>query len=259
MKTRQKARCGSPLSKVGRGFFASSSPRCEHTLELPFRVEGEAKKPLIWPCLGIIALEKNDLSASCKAVAVLYARKNSVYKQIAACDVFDLARDARSFTGRLPVIAHPPCRLWGRLRQFSTACESERELAFHAVAMVRRNGGVLEHPAWSTLWSAAGLPLPGVRDEFGGFTYPILQSWWGHKAPKATWLYIVGLEPADLPAVPFELGIPAGRVSKTGSMKLREGTPFDLAQWLFDVAFAVALKSPVLVTTGHLGQFDLVV
>jgi len=167
--------------------------------------------------------------------AALYCRNNSIYKKIPQVDVYDLARDARTFSSDLPVIAHPPCRLWGRLRTFSTAPESERDLAFHAVEQVRKNGGILEHPAFSTLWTAAGLPLPGERDEFGGFTFPILQSWFGHKAPKATWLYIVGIEPAHLPAFPLQLGIPAGRVCKTGSMLLREGTPLDLALWLLDV------------------------
>ncbi len=170
------------------------------------------------------------------SVAVLYARKNSVYKSISGCDVFDIFRDARNYKGDLPVIAHPPCRLWGRLRTFSTAPVQEKLLAHHAVDLVRFNGGVLEHPAWSTLWPAAGLPLPGVRDPFGGFTYPILQSWFGHKAPKATWLYIVGINPSDLPSFPFELGIPPGRISNSGSMKLREGTPEQLALWLISVA-----------------------
>lgn len=182
-------------------------------------------------------------SESCDAVAVLYARKNSVYKKIAGCDVFDQARDARTFSGRFPVIAHPPCRLWGRLYKFSTAPVSEKLLALDAVHAVRTNGGVLEHPAWSKLWPAAGLPLPGARDEFGGFTLPILQSWFGHKAPKATWLYIVGIEPALLPVFPFALGIPTGRVCATGSMKLREGTPLDLAHWLVALARQCKPKS----------------
>lgn len=174
-------------------------------------------------------------------LSVLYARSDSVYKKLPVCDVFDLARDARTFSGSTPVIAHPPCRLWGRLRTFSTAPESEKELAFHAVDCVRRNGGILEHPASSKLWPAAGLPLPGVRDSFGGFTLPVLQSWWGHKAPKATWLYIVGLEPRDLPAIPFELGAPSGRIENFCT-KQREATPEALALWLVDLALEVGFR-----------------
>jgi hypothetical protein len=74
------------------------------------------------------------------------------------------------FKGGSPVIAHPPCRLWGQMRFFSSAPESEKLLAFFAVEQVRKNGGILEHPASSTLWEAAKLPAPGRRDSFGGWT-----------------------------------------------------------------------------------------
>jgi hypothetical protein len=164
--------------------------------------------------------------------AVLYARKNSIYKSLPGVDVFDAQRDAMTFQGDLPIIAHPPCRLWGRLRTFSKAHISEKYTALHAVLAIQQNGGVLEHPAHSQLWPAADLPLPGARDNYGGFTLPILQSWFGHKAPKATWLYIVGINPIDLPSIPFQLGIPTGRISNTGSMLVREGTPKELAEYL---------------------------
>ena len=58
----------------------------------------------------------------------------------------------------------------------------ERNLARLAVALVREFGGVLEHPAASTLWPAQRLPPIGQRDAFGGWTLPIVQSWWGHRA-----------------------------------------------------------------------------
>jgi len=48
--------------------------------------------------------------------AILFARKDSIYKQLPRTDVYDLERDARTFTGGRVVIAHPPCRAWGRLR-----------------------------------------------------------------------------------------------------------------------------------------------
>ena len=65
---------------------------------------------------------------------------------------------------------------------------------------------MLEHPAGSTLWPVAGLPEPGERDAWGGFTIIVPQFWWGHLADKATRLYICGCEPGDLPPVPFVLG-----------------------------------------------------
>lgn len=173
------------------------------------------------------------MSANC--VAVLFARSNSVYKSIPGCDVFDLARDARTYTGTLPVIAHPPCRAFGRLRHFAKPRADERELAHFAVAQVQRCGGVLEHPWASSLWPAAGLPLPGQRDRFGGYTLGLLQGDFGHSAPKATWLYICGIDPADLPVPLFELGEKTGRVELMGKAA-RESTPPAFAHWLVDLA-----------------------
>lgn len=175
--------------------------------------------------------------------AVLFARSDSIYKKIEGLDVFDIDRDARTYNGNLPVIAHPPCRAWGRLRHFAKPRDDEKELAFFAVEQVRKNGGVLEHPEFSTLWAAAGLPLPGKIDNFGGFTLPLPQYWFGHKARKNTWLYIVGLKHSQLPSLPYVLG-DAEYVVRTqkGSKKPRitkaerEHTPHELARWLADLA-----------------------
>ncbi len=188
-------------------------------------------------------------------VAVLFARADSNYKAMPGCDVFDIERDARTFAGGVPIVAHPPCRAWGRLRTFARPRPDEKALAIFAVSQVRAFGGVLEHPKGSTLWPAAGLPAPGQRDEFGGWTLPIFQSWWGHRAEKATLLYIVGCEPADLPAMPMLLGDATHVVSGSGRRRdggrLRQGdrgwrpeitkherehTPPALAAWLVEVA-----------------------
>lgn len=167
-------------------------------------------------------------------VAVLFARKRSVYHGLPGCDVWTAERDARRYVGSHPVIAHPPCRAWGRLKGQAKPRSDERELAFFAVEQVRRCGGVLEHPAFSSLWGAAGLAVPGTRDLSGGWTLPILQSWFGHRAPKATWLYLVGVEPPDLPVIPFSLGTALGRVEMMGQAE-REKTPCELATWLLAV------------------------
>jgi len=167
--------------------------------------------------------------------AVLFARSNSIYKTLPELDVFDLERDARTYTGTLPVIAHPPCRAWGRLRSFAKPRPDEKALAFFAVDQVRRCGGVLEHPYASSLWPQAGLPRPGHRDAFGGYTLPVYQGHWGHRAPKATWLYIVGVEPSNLPEIAFELALPAGRIADHCSKEEREATPPLFALWLVDL------------------------
>ena len=190
-----------------------------------------------------------------KTVAVLFARADSNYKQLPGTDVYDIERDARTWAGGCSVIAHPPCRAWGRLRKFAKPRPDEKALALYAVEQVRRYGGVLEHPAGSTLWNAAGLPEPGLKDQFGGWTLPINQNWWGHRAEKSTWLYIVGIEPAEIPTMPLVLGdathviaqhrtLKDGRRLKKGmpgwrpevTKAEREHTPPDLAAWLVQLA-----------------------
>lgn len=178
-------------------------------------------------------------------VAVLFARSDSIYKTMSGCSVFDLERDALTFSGDLPVVAHPPCRSWGRLRHFANPRPGEKELALFAVDAVRSCGGVLEHPAGSLLWKVAGLPLPGERDEFGGFTLPIPQFWFGHRAFKNTWLYISGVSPVAIPAFPLVLGdAPCVlETSKKGlgvrpsiSKQEREATPLEFANFLVNLA-----------------------
>ncbi len=179
-------------------------------------------------------------------VAVLFARSDSIYKSLPGCDVWDKDRDAKNYAGAMPVVAHPPCRGWGRLRAFAKPVPGEKELAFLAVDKIRENGGVLEHPTASSLWGVYGLPRPGKgHDAFGGFSVQVDQFHFGHKAKKSTWLYICGVSIADLPPVPIRLGVaeylvveskhnPLGR--KCISKADRERTPVDFASWLLDIA-----------------------
>lgn len=183
-------------------------------------------------------------------VAVLFARTDSVYKTMPECDVWDIERDARTYDGPHPVVAHPPCRAWGRLRHMASPRADERNLARLAVALVREFGGVLEHPAASTLWPSQRLPEVGQRDAWGGWTLPILQHSWGHLAAKATRLYVVGCEPRDVPALPLVLGEAPAVCGTSGrrangtretrrpeiSKAAREHTPPELARWLVDLA-----------------------
>ncbi len=94
-------------------------------------------------------------------IAVLFARNDSRYKELNGFDVYDMDRDARTFCKKIPVIAHPPCRAWGMLSHMANPREGEKQLAYLALAQVRLNGGILEHPAGSRLWKEAPLPLAG--------------------------------------------------------------------------------------------------
>lgn len=179
------------------------------------------------------------------AVAVLFARADSHYKTLPGVEVYDMARDARTYDGPWPVVAHPPCHSWGRLRQFAQPRADERNLARLAVALVREFGGVLEHPASSTLWEAQRLPSPGWgRDVFGGWTLEIQQHDFGHRAEKATWLYVVGCDPGNTQPLPLPMTKATHCIRPTKSNPRlpivtkaeREYTPPELACWLVDLA-----------------------
>lgn len=168
-------------------------------------------------------------------VAALFVRSDSCYFELGA-DCWDKQRDARSYTGPGPVIAHPPCRGWGRLRHWAKPRPDEKALALFAVDTVRRCGGVLEHPHGSTLWHAKQLPLPGHGpDAWGGWTLLVDQGWWGHAAPKPTYLYIVGCTREDIGELPVQLRRAAGRTMSLSPAD-RERTPPLFAQFLLRVA-----------------------
>lgn len=167
-------------------------------------------------------------------VSVLFARSDSCYFELGA-DVWDMARDARNYAGSNPVICHPPCRGWGRLRHWAKPRPDEKALALFAVDQVRRCGGVLEHPWGSTLWHAAGLPHPGKVDAWGGWTLLVDQGWWGHPAPKPTYLYIVGVTKDEIGDLPVQVQRAKGRTLDLSPAD-RERTPPAFARFLLNLA-----------------------
>ena len=184
-------------------------------------------------------------------ITVLFAREDSIYKLMPECDVWDKNRDALNWRGGNSVIAHPPCRLWGRLRTFANVVPGEKELAIWAVEQIRRWGGVLEHPYGSQLWNHCGLARPGrPRDMYGGWTLAMPQFWLGHKAEKATWFYIVGCEPDEVPQVPMIFREPEYVVQTRKRINYRphipkadrDRTPFEAARWLIHIASTATAK-----------------
>ena len=139
-------------------------------------------------------------------IAALFVQPDGCYVGDSLIDPWPESRDARNYSGNFPVVAHPPCQLWGAMAAvnfsrwggehnmpgndggcFSTALES-----------VNRCGGVLEHPAKSRAWAAHGLSKPTGRGWSGsgdGWVCEVWQSAYGHRANKATWLYYKGQSP----------------------------------------------------------------
>jgi hypothetical protein len=190
-------------------------------------------------------------------VAALYIDPRGPYPTIPGVDCWDVRRDARSYDGPLPVVAHPPCGPWGSLNHLSHG--AERDCGPRAVEQVRQFGGVLEHPARSRLWQHCGLPLVGGDevDDWGGYALEVEQVAWGHVARKRTWLYIVGAPIDDVVATVRTGGTPTHWVSggrnqmrkngragggvvphgiKVCSAQQRRRTPPAFAQWLVELA-----------------------
>lgn len=121
-------------------------------------------------------------------VAVLYVDPRGPYPALVE-HWYDEARDARTYAGPWPIVAHPPCGPWGRLRHLSR--KQPKDCGPAAVAAVRAFGGVLEHPADSLLFSHCGMPKPGeLPDAWGGVTIVVHQVDYGHVARKkrgSTW------------------------------------------------------------------------
>lgn len=143
-------------------------------------------------------------------IAALYVETGGCYFGLPDVDPWDEARDARAYAGPHPVVAHPPCQRWGRYWFGGPSAKVRRRLGDDggtfaaALAAVRRWGGVLEHPADSHAWAAFGLNSPPrtggwvVADWSGGWTCCVEQGAYGHRARKATWLYVSGI---DLPSL----------------------------------------------------------
>jgi len=168
-------------------------------------------------------------------ISVLFVEDDSVYKTLPV-DCWDEHRDARLYKGDNVVIAHPPCRLWSRMRQFSTAPLEEKQLALLALKIVQKNGGILEHPRGSILWK-----LPEVNDK--GFMISVNQSWWGHPCEKKTILLVCGIKMRDMPAMPLCFDTPqkvihytTKRPGRVLPKSQRNRTPVRFAEWLIETA-----------------------
>jgi hypothetical protein len=123
-----------------------------------------------------------------------------------------------NYKGEEPSVAHPPCQLWTNFaavnwkryqRQLPAWYEggTDEGCFLHALNIIRRFGGVLEHPASSHAWKSYGLirppkdggwswGQPGLFSEgMTEYSCRVYQSAYGHKARKGTWLYYCGKQP----------------------------------------------------------------
>ena len=114
------------------------------------------------------------------------------------------------------------------------------DLGLWCADQLRICGGVLEQPAWSHLFAAAGLPIPPHRDG-DLWSLQVEQYWWGFPTPKPTWLCFSRVDPGCV-ELPFRLRARGSRKknrydawSKLTSRK-RSATPLAFAAWLVELA-----------------------
>lgn len=85
-------------------------------------------------------------------IAALFVQTNGAYFGVKGVDPWDETRDARSYTGPYPVVAHPPCARWGRYYSGGPSHPGRFELGqdggcfVHALHSVIAWGGVFGTP-----------------------------------------------------------------------------------------------------------------
>ena len=148
-----------------------------------------------------------NCQVSFKRLAALFVQPDGVYVNDLEIDAWPEHRDARLYDGPHPVVAHPPCQLWGALASVNFARwggdhnkpGNDKGCFAAAVRSVVMWGGVLEHPAKTKAFAAYGIPKPNgngwQRVGLHDWVCEVWQSAYGHKANKATWLYYCGTNP----------------------------------------------------------------
>lgn len=166
-------------------------------------------------------------------IAALFVETGGCYFGLRNVDPWDKPRDARTYKGPYPIVAHPPCQRWGRFWHGSTRKPHQYRLGddegcfASALGAVMAYGGVLEHVADSHAWERYGLTKP-IRyvgwqraDKRGGWTCYVEQGHYGHFSRKPTWLYAVGVKLPELNWSRCEQRLPKWMVDRYGYEKAR--------------------------------------
>lgn len=165
-------------------------------------------------------------------IAALYVQDGGCYFDLPHVDPWPESRDARKYSGPHPVVAHPPCQRWGKLwagqplwikRTGERQVKGDDNGCFAAALdVLRRYGGVLEHPWGSHAWPHFGLNTPPreggwVNADFHGvWTCCVEQGRYGHYARKPTLLLAYGCDLPELRWGKSEPNFPDWAVEKHG-------------------------------------------
>lgn len=144
------------------------------------------------------------------SVAALFVQTGGHYFGLEGVDPWDQSRDARTYSGPLPVVAHPPCQLWTNFAHLNfkryggehNRPGNDQGCFAAALRSVRLYGGVLEHPAFSHAWERFRLVAPlrvgWFQVNAREWVCEVWQSAYGHPARKRTWLLYCGSKPFGL-------------------------------------------------------------
>lgn len=201
-----------------------------------------------------------DPTESLYRIAALYVDPRGVYSTVPGVDVWGEERDARTYAGPHPVVAHPPCGRWGAMAPVNQAryghvVGDDGGCFAAALASVRRWGGVLEHPGGTRAWPAHDLvrPVKGRwREWAGGWVAEVYQAHYGHAARKRTWLYAVTeTEPGSLrwgPPPPVTAWVstdrPRAELAAKGIRQLGKREAAATPREFADALIAIALGAP---------------
>lgn len=163
-------------------------------------------------------------------ISVLCTSKNSIYNEL-GLETYDQKRDARTYNGSGPIIAHPPCRAWSaHMSHFAKPLPGEKSLALFCLRKIAKNGGVLEHPANSKFFEQYNL-----HQDIRFKIIEIHQSWFGYPTTKRTWLLMP--KHYKIPEYPFSLQRQGKekQIFENMSHNQRSKTTLELAKWLINL------------------------
>jgi len=129
-------------------------------------------------------------------IHVLCVQDNSNYFRIHGLDLWTKERNAYNFRGSGKIIAHPPCQQWSKLYKFAKDNPEEKGLAPFCWDLVKKHGGIFEHPEGSQF-------IKLIRKDTAARFYRFDQSWFGFPAKKSTILAFVDCYPATYKALGF--------------------------------------------------------
>ena len=172
-------------------------------------------------------------------IAALYIEPEGCYADVSGVDAWCEIRDARSYVGPHPVVAHPPCQRWGRMAKGGPSAPDTEKVGHDnncfasALDTLATYGGVIEHPEASKAWRWFGLEKPtrhagwqrtrgpliwwvqpvtgrlywrDCRREGEWWTCYVEQGHYGHMSRKPTWLLTNRIPRDKLPELNWSKG-----------------------------------------------------